>query len=644
MFRDKFWLSLLLTIPTVVWGHMLAELTSYQPPHFTGSGWIAPLFGTIVFFYGGVVFIRGAWHELQDRKPGMMTLIALAILVAFLFSIAVTAGFPGMPLWEELATLITIMLLGHWMEMRSIEQASGALDELAKLLPGTAVRISGSTLEEIQVEALRAGDLVLVRPGGRVPVDGTVVDGNSTVDESMITGESRPIAKHAGDDVIAGTVNGNGALRVRVTGTGGDTALAGIVRLVAEAQSSRSRAQALADRAAFWLTVVALAAAVLTFAGWMIAGASLSFTIERVVTVLVIACPHALGLAIPLVVAISTTLGARNGLLVRDRRGLEEARNIGAVVFDKTGTLTLGEHRVVEIVADGMAEDDALRIAAAVEHDSEHPVGRAIVLSAQDRAVDGPAATSFRAIPGYGVEAQVNGTTYRAGGPNLLRRLDAEPSGLLATAAARFAQRGQGTIYLLEENVPRAVFAVADQVRPESLEAVQRLQAENIEVVMLTGDAQAVAHTVAARLGIDTVFAEVLPADKAERVRELQEAGTRVAMVGDGVNDAPALATADVGIAIGAGTHVAVEAGDVVLVRDDPRDVSRIIRLSKAAYRKMIQNLWWAAGYNIVALPLAAGVLARQGILLHPAVGAVLMSLSTVIVAINAQLLRRETL
>jgi len=644
MFRDRFWISLLLTLPTIVWGHMLAELTAYEPPHFPGSHWIAPVFGTLVFIYGGRVFLQGAWHELKARMPGMMTLIALAITVAFVFSVAVVLGFQAMPLWEELATLITVMLLGHWIEMRSIAQASGAVKELAKLLPSTATRVTDGGTEEVALDALREGDVVLVRPGAQVPADGSVLEGASSVNEAMITGESRPVDKHPGDEVIAGTVNGNGSLRVRVTGTGETTALAGIMRLVSDAQSSRSRAQDLADRAAFWLTIVAVVAGLVTFIAWSIAGAEPGFTIERVVTVLVIACPHALGLAIPLVVAISTTLGARSGLLVRDRRGLEEARNLDAVVFDKTGTLTLGEHRVVEVVSDGISDDDALRIAAAVERDSEHPVARAIVASAAERSAEPRRARGFRAIPGHGVEAEVDGQTYRVGGPNLLRRLDATPPPALAQAADRFAGSAQSAVYLVADARPIAVFAIADQVRPESFEAVRRLHEDDIEVVMLTGDSQAVADSVAAQLGIDTVYAEVLPGAKADKVRELQRSGKRVAMVGDGVNDAPALVTADVGIAIGAGTDVAVEAGDVVLVRSDPRDVARIVRLSKATYRKMVQNLWWAIGYNVIAIPLAAGVLAGKGILLHPAVGAVLMSLSTVIVALNAQLLRRTEL
>ncbi|HYS56505.1 MAG TPA: heavy metal translocating P-type ATPase, partial [Thermoanaerobaculia bacterium] len=601
--------------------------------------------GTLVFAYGGWVFIKGAVGELADRRPGMMTLIALAIGVAFTFSLAVTFGFPGMDLWWELATLIAIMVLGHWIEMRSIAQAEGALKELAKLLPDNAERIVGERTEVVRLAEVRDGDLLLIRPGASIPADGVVRDGSSDVNESMITGESRPLPKGSNDNVIAGTVNGSGSLRIEVTGTGEKTALAGIMRLVGQAQSSRSRAQALADRAAFLLTIIAVAAAVVTLVAWFVAGKDASFVIERVVTVLVIACPHALGLAIPLVIAISTTLGARSGLLVRDRRGLEEARNVTAVFFDKTGTLTLGEFRVVEITTrEGLAQDEALALAAAVERDSEHTIAQGIVKSAEDRGLSVPGAERFQAIPGKGVRAFVNGKELLVGGPTLLRTLSSEIEPALREAIDRAAARGQAAITMLEQGVPVAVFAVADAVREESREAVRRLHEQGIEVIMMTGDAQAVANAVAQELEIDTVFAEVLPEQKASKVKEVQQQGRRVAMVGDGVNDAPALLTADVGIAIGAGTDVAVEAGDVVLVRSDPRDVPRIIALSKATYRKMIQNLWWAAGYNIVAIPLAAGVLASSGILLQPAVGAVLMSMSTIIVAVNAQLLRRARL
>jgi Cu2+-exporting ATPase len=645
MFRRRFWISLLLTLPTFVWSDVIQDGLGYRAPRFPGSQFIPGVFGTAVFLYGGLVFLQGAVRELRDRLPGMMTLISLAITVAFLFSLAVALGFRGMPLWWELSTLVTVMLLGHWMEMRSVAQASGALRELAKLLPATAVRLIDGRTEEVPVSALRAGDRVLVRPGASVPADGVVREGRSWVNEAMITGESRPVQKTEGDKVIAGTVNGSGSLRVEVTRTGDQTALAGIMRLVAEAQTSRSRAQALADRAALYLTIVAIVAGTATLAAWVALGAPASFTIERVVTVLVIACPHALGLAIPLVVAISTTLGARSGLLVRHRRGLEEARTLDTVVFDKTGTLTLGEFRVVEVAtANGLGPDEALRVAAAVERDSEHPIARAIARSAEEKGLELPAAREFEAITGAGVRAEVEGRRFAMGGPALLRSVGATLPPELQAAVDRAAERGQTWVLLLEAERPLAVLTVADQIRPESYEAVRRLHEQGIEVAMLTGDARPVATAVAAELGIDAYYAEVLPEQKVEKIRELRGGGKRVAMVGDGVNDAPALLSADVGIAIGAGTDVAVEAGDVVLVRSDPRDVARIIELSRATYRKMIQNLWWAAGYNVVAIPLAAGVLASRGIVLPPAVGAILMSASTVIVALNAQLLRRVRL
>ena len=650
MFRDRFWLSLALTIPTLIWGHMLPSAFGFHPPAVPGARWIPAVFGTLVFLYGGRPFLAGAVRELRVRLPGMMTLIALAITVAFLFSLAVTLGFRGMPLWEELATLVTIMVLGHWIEMRSISQAQGALNELARLLPSRATRLAVDVRgaeheEEVPLESLRPGDRVLVRPGQSIPADAKVESGESDVNEAVLTGESRPVRKRTGDRVIAGTVNGTGALRLVVTGTGDQTALAGIMRLVAQAQASRSRAQALADRAAFWLTIVALVAGAVTLVAWLAAGAEPAYAIERLVTVLVIACPHALGLAVPLVIAISTTLGARSGLLVRNRRGLEEARLLTAVVFDKTGTLTLGEHRVVGVLpGDGLDEARALTLAAAVERDSEHPVARAFVATARERGLSLPPVSGFRAEPGRGVFASVDGRRLAVGGPNLLARqgvtLTPELQAFTGTAAAR----GQGVVYLLEDTRALAGFAVADALRPESREAVQRLHQLDLKVMMLTGDARPVADAVAQELGIDTVYAEVLPDQKAAKIEEIRRAGHRVAMVGDGVNDAPALVTADVGVAIGTGTDVAVEAGDIVLVRSDPRDVARIVGLSRASYRKMVQNLWWAAGYNIVAIPAAAGVFAGWGFVLSPAIGAVLMSASTVIVAINAQLLRRARL
>lgn len=646
MFRQKFWLSLLLTIPVVVWSQHIQDLLGYTAPSFAGSARIPALLGMAVFLYGGLTFLRGAWGELRSRLPGMMTLISMAITVAIVFSTVVELGLvEAESLWWESATLITIMLLGHWIEMRSISEASGALQALAKLIPDMAHRVVDGGEEDVTVAQLRAGDTLLVRPGENIPADGIVRKGRSSVNEAMITGESRPVTKEEGAEVIAGTINGTGSLRIEVTGTGDTTKLSGIMRLVSQAQRSKSRVQHLADRAAQILTIVAILAGVVTFAVWQVLGAPIDFAFTRVVTVLVISCPHALGLAVPLVVAISTTLGVHGGLLVRDRRGLEEARLLDTVVFDKTGTLTLGEFRVVSMgVRDGIAEDEVLAIAAAIETESEHPIARGIVKSAADRALPLPVVEGFNAIPGRGVEAMVRRERYRIGGPALLEQVAADVPDVLRRVADQASARGQAAIYLLTDRAAVAVFVVADAIRQESREAIAALHAAGIEVAMLTGDAEPVAKAVAAELGIDTVFARVLPEDKARHVQALQRQGKKVAMVGDGVNDAPALATADIGIAIGAGTDVAVEAGHIVLVRSDPRDVPRIVSLSRATYRKMIQNLWWAAGYNIVAIPLAAGALSAWGILLTPALGAVLMSLSTIVVALNAQLLRRATL
>lgn len=643
MFRDKFWASLLLSIPVIFWSPHIQTLLGYQTPQFQGSDWIAPLLSTLIFFYGGWVFLKGAARELKARLPGMMTLISLAILVAFIFSWVVQLGvIDAQSLWWELATLIVIMLLGHWIEMRSINQAQGALHQLAKLLPDTALRMNESGQQEVSIDALNKGDLILIRPGDRVPVDGVIRKGQSDLNESMITGESNSIRKQTGDAVIAGTINGSGSLRVHVTGTGDDTKLSGIMRFVAEAQKSKSRAQHLADRAAQWLTAVAIASGVLTLITWQFIGASIDFSIIRVVTVLVIACPHALGLAIPLVVAISTSLGAKNGLLIRDRRGLEEARKLDTVVFDKTGTLTLGEFRVVKTsLADNIKEEDVLSIAASIESESEHPIARGIVKTAEEKNLSLVPVENFNALSGKGVTATVSGQDYKIGGASLLKTENIQFPETLLNAAKNGADNGQTAIYLVKNNHAIAVFIIADAIRKESQEAVDALHKRGIEVAMMTGDDSAVAASVAELLGIDTVFSEVLPEDKAAMIKTLQQKGKMVAMVGDGVNDAPALATADVGIAIGAGTDVAVEAGHIVLVRSDPRDIPKIIDLSRATYRKMVQNLWWAAGYNIFAIPLAAGVFITWGILLSPAVGAILMSLSTIIVALNAQLLKR---
>lgn len=646
MFRNRFWVCLLLSIPVLLYSPMLQMWFGFTMPTFPGSRWIEPIFALIVFFYGGVPFLQMAVPEVRTRQPGMMTLISLAITVALGYSLFALFVNPMGGFFWELVTLIDIMLLGHWLEMRSVRQASGALQELARLLPDQAERITADgTTETIAVAQVQAGDVLLVRPGASIPADGQVIEGESEVNEALLTGESRPVRKAAQARVIAGSINGDGSLRVQVTATGQQTALAGIMRLVAEAQRSRSRTQLLADRAAGWLFYIALAVAFLTLVAWTLAtGFNLS-VVERVATVLVIACPHALGLAIPLVVAISTAKAAQNGILVRNRLALENARTLTTIIFDKTGTLTKGEQGLVEMATvDGWETDAALALTAAVEGDSEHLVAKAIREAAQERTLSLPLVQQFEALKGRGVKATVAGRTIHIGGPRLLEGLQLTLPPTLQTFSEQRGAEGQTVVYLVQDNLPVAAFALADVIRPESQAAVRRLQELGLEVVMLTGDSEAVAKTVAQKLGIDRYFAQVLPEHKDQKVAELQVLGRRVAMVGDGVNDAPALTRADVGIAIGGGTDVAVEAADIILVDSNPLDVVKIIALSRASYSKMIQNLWWATGYNIVALPLAAGVLAPIGILLSPAVGAVFMSLSTIIVAINAQSLRRVTL
>ncbi len=634
MFRDKFWLSLILTIPVVIWSSDPQTWFGYGAPAFPGSAWIPPVLGTIVFLYGGLVFLRGAQGELADRKPGMMTLISLAIVVAFVTSWAGTLGLFEIEIWWELSSLIAIMLLGHWLEMRSIAQARGALSALAELLPDTAERVTGEGTETVALDALAVDDVVLVRPGGRVPVDGIIVEGSADVDESMITGESAAVSKEPGAKVVAGTVAAGGSLRIRVTAVGEGTALSGIMRMVAQAQASGSRAQALADRAAAVLFYVALASAAVTFVFWWLDGDQAG-AVTRMATVLVIACPHALGLAMPLVIAISTSIGARNGLLVKDRLALERARNLDVVIFDKTGTLTVGRPAVATLSADD--EGELLRLAAAVEADSEHPLARAIVAAAKERGINLPKAEGFEALAGRGAKAIVAGREVAVGGPRMLADEGLEP----LAATERWAADGMTVLHVVGDGKIVGAIGLEDEIRPESHEAVERLHQMGVKVAMITGDAQAVADSVARRLGIDEVAAQVLPADKADAVRQFQHGGRKVAMVGDGVNDAPALATADVGIAIGAGTDVAVESAGIVLVRSDPRDVVGAIELSRATYRKMIQNLIWATAYNVIAIPIAAGVLVPWGIDLPMAVGAIVMSASTIIVALNAQLLRR---
>lgn len=643
MFRRRFWVSLALSIPVLLYTPMLQMWFGFEMPQFPGSQWLTPLFAVIVFLYGGIPFIQMAVPEVRDRQPGMMLLISLAISVSFIYSLAALFADLGEGFFWELVTLIDVMLLGHWIEMRSVRQASGALDALAKLMPDTAEHImpDGST-HTMSVSRLKAGDLVLVRPGASVPADGVVEDGSSDVNESMITGESKSVKKTPGAKVIAGTINGDGSLRVRVSATGEQTALAGIMRLVRDAQQSKSKTQILADKAAGWLFYLAIGVAALTAILWTIANGFDLFTLQRVVAVLVIACPHALGLAIPLVVAISTTSAAQNGILVRNRLALEAAREIDVIIFDKTGTLTKGEQGVVAVQpANGMSENTALARAAALEGDSEHIIARAIHKAAQDKKLQLPKVSEFEALKGRGVHARVDGSEAWVGGPRLLATLKVKPDAAIADFTASAGAKGQTVVYLLENKEIAAAIALADVIRPESYEAVKRLREMGVQVAMLTGDSGDVAKAVADELGIDLYFAEVLPEHKDQKVVELQKQGKRVAMVGDGVNDAPALARADVGIAIGSGTDVAVESAGIILVKSNPLDVVKIFKLSRASYQKMIQNLIWASGYNVVALPLAAGILAWAGILLSPAVGALLMSLSTVIVAINAQFLRR---
>ena len=646
MFRTRFWICLVFSIPVLIFSPAIQRWLGFRAPTFPGSEWFPFLFSLVIFGYGGVPFLQNAVPELRNRRPGMMTLISLAISISFVYSLLAQLARLGEGFFWELVTLIDVMLLGHWLEMRSVRQASGALNELAKLMPDTAERLlpDGRT-ETVPTSALSTGDLVLVRPGASIPADGEVVEGESNVNEAMISGESRPVSKQPGAKVIAGTINGDGSLRVRVTATGDQSALAGIMRLVEQAQQSKSHTQVLADRAAGWLFYIALAVAALTGVGWVVAVGFNAEVLKRVVTVLVIACPHALGLAVPLVVAITTALGAKNGILVRDRLALEAARDIDVMVFDKTGTLTEGKFGVVGVtVAEGWDKDDALALAAAIEGDSEHLIAQAIRRASRDHGLALPSVSEFTALKGRGVQASFDSKPVYVGGPRLREMLDLHPPAHLNAFAQAAGEKAQSVVYLVADGQVVAAFAVADVVRPESQEAVRRLHEMGVEVAMLTGDSREVAQAVATELGIDHVFAEVLPEHKVQKVADLQAQDKRVAVVGDGVNDAPALTKADVGIAIGGGTDVAIESAGLILVKSNPLDVVKVIALSRASYRKMVQNLWWAAGYNIIALPLAAGVLAPWGILISPAIGALFMSLSTVIVAINAQLLRGERL
>ncbi len=646
MFRERFWWSLILSIPVVIFSPMVAHLLGYPLPAFPGSTWVPPVLDTIIFVYGGTPFLKGGWKEVKSRQPGMMLLIAMAITVAFVASWVTTLGLGGFDLdfWWELALLVTIMLLGHWLEMRALGGASSALDALAALLPDEAEKVIDGTTRTVDISELVVGDVVLVRAGARVPADGTILEGAAEFDEGMITGESRPVFRNTGDRVVAGTVATDNTVRVRVEATGGDTALAGIQRMVADAQESSSRAQALADRAAALLFWFALISALITAVVWTTIG-SPDDAVVRTVTVLVIACPHALGLAIPLVIAISTERAAKSGVLIKDRMALERMRTIDVVLFDKTGTLTEGAHAVTGVAATvGVTEGELLALAAAAEADSEHPVARAIVAAAAahpEASRRQIRATGFSAASGRGVRATVDGTEILVGGPNMLREFNLTTPAELTDTTSAWTGRGAGVLHIVRDGQIIGAVAVEDKIRPESRAAVKALQDRGVKVAMITGDAQQVARAVGQDLGIDEVFAEVLPQDKDTKVTQLQERGLSVAMVGDGVNDAPALARAEVGIAIGAGTDVAMESAGVVLASDDPRAILSMIELSQASYRKMIQNLIWASGYNILSVPLAAGVLASSGILLPPAAAAVLMSLSTIVVALNAQLLRR---
>ncbi|MEO8065811.1 MAG: copper-translocating P-type ATPase [Candidatus Doudnabacteria bacterium] len=617
MFRDKFWWSLILTLPVLLYSNSIQSWLHFSMPTFPGSNLIPLIFGSILFFYSGTVFIKGAIAEIRNRQPGMMFLVTEAIIVAYGYSLVTTLFIGGGEFFWELSTLITIMIFGHWMEMRSVMNAQGALNELAKLLPDEAELADGTI---VPVSKLKTQDEVLVRPGAKVPADGIVVEGESNVNESMITGESKPVHKSASTQVIAGTINGTGSLKIKVNRVGEHSTLAGIMRLVADAQASKSKAQILADKAAFYLTIIATVSGIITLIAWLFFGRGAGFAFERAVTVLVIACPHALGLAIPLVTAISTSLAARNGLLVRQRMALESARNIDVVLFDKTGTLTRGEHGVVDVIPVRGSEQDLLRIAAAVEMNSEHPIALAIVKKAKELGISFPPAQNFQAMPGLGVRAELDGKKYFVG-----RSESKNNSG------------GKTEIAILEDDKIIGKITVADLIRIESKQAVDQLKRMGIRVAMLTGDSQAVADYVASLLGIEEVFAQVLPENKVDKVKQLQKDGSKVAMVGDGVNDAPALTTADIGIAIGAGTDVAIESAGIILAKSDPRDVVKVIKLSKATYSKMRQNLIWATGYNVLAIPLAAGLF---GIILPAAIGALLMSVSTIVVALNAQLLR----
>lgn len=645
MFRDRFWVSLVLTVPIMVLAPFWQSLFNYRLT-FTGANLVTALLGSIIFFYGGLVFLKSARNEIKAKLPGMMTLISLAIVSAYLYSLSVSFGLiVGSDFFWEVSSLIVIMLLGHWIEMEAVGRAQDALGELAKLLPDSAEVIIKEGTKKVPVSQLQVNDLLLIRPGAKIPADGRISKGAGSVNEAMVTGESKPVAKKVGDTVIAGTINGSGSLTVTVERVGEDTTLAGIMRLVAEAQNSKSRSQVLADRAALYLTIVAIVVGIITLNGWLVAGAGVAFALERLVSVFVIACPHALGLAVPLVTSISTSQAAKNGLLVRNRGALENARLVDIVLFDKTGTLTTGEQGVVSVTPVGnLKEAEIIKLAFGLEKDSEHAIGQAIVKYAQIKQMAAATVQKWGYLPGKGVTGIINRQQYWLGGPQLLREHKIGLDDNTKIAVTKADQAGQTVVYLITNQAVVGLVAIADVIRPESAEAIQKLHQLGLKTAVVTGDSQGVADYVAKQVGIDQVLAEVLPVNKVEEVKKLQRQGLRVAMVGDGINDAPALTQADVGIAIGAGTDVAIESAGIILMQSDPRAVTKIFALAKATYNKTVQNLWWAAGYNIVAIPLAAGALASYGLVLQPALAAILMSFSTIIVAANAQLLKKITL
>lgn len=644
-FLTKFYVTLVLTIPLLLYSDVFMTAFNWNAPRFPGVNTIMLIIGSIIFFYGGSVFLLSAYREIKAKLPGMMTLIALAIISAYIFSVYITFAGGEHTLFWELATLIAVMLIGHYVEMRAVQGAKGALKELAKLLPDTAEVIRNGATSIIPISELRSGDQVLVRPGSKVPADGIIIEGKSELNEAVITGESKPVFKTVGSEVIAGSLNGDGSLTIQVTNIGEKTFLAGIMRLVADAETSKSRLQLLSDRAAFYLTVLAVTSGLITVIIWLLLGKGAFFSIERMVAVLVIACPHALGLAIPLVASISTTMGARNGLLIRKRLSLEAARNINIVLFDKTGTLTKGAFGVDTILTNGnYTEQEVLQLAASINSQSEHPLAHAIVDDAKNKNISLLPTSSSERIAGKGAKVVIEGVSVAIGNIALVEDLGAVLSKEYQEKVSSLEKQGKTVVHVVKGKELVGSIALADVIRPESRDAIATLNELGIKAAMITGDAEDVAAWVANELGLDQYFAHVLPGEKAEKVKLLQSQGMKVAMVGDGVNDAPALTQSDLGIAVGAGTNVAIESAGIVLVKSDPRDIPKIIRLSKLTYRKMIQNLFWATGYNVIALPIAAGVLYPWGILLNPAVGAVFMSLSTVIVAINAVLLRREKL